>query len=42
MGGSAGVIGVAALLVLIIMVVCSLPFVRNKGYFEVLKIPNIL
>ncbi|XP_028394802.1 NADPH oxidase 5-like [Dendronephthya gigantea] len=32
--GSAGITGLILLLILIVMVICSQPFVRNKGYFE--------
>ena len=34
-GGAAGLTGVLLFIILIIMVACSLPFVRRKGYFEV-------
>ena len=33
--GTAGLTGIFLLLLLMIMVACSLPCVRNKGFFEV-------
>ena len=33
--GTAGITGVLLLIILVIMVLCSLPCVRRKGYFEV-------
>lgn len=35
--GTAGITGVILSLILIVMVICSQPFVRNKGYFEVIN-----
>jgi len=35
--GTAGITGVVLLIFLVIMVLCSLPCVRRKGYFEVNK-----
>jgi hypothetical protein len=33
--GSAGFTGIILLLVLVVMVICSQPFVRSMGHFEV-------
>ena len=35
-GGTAGLTGTTLLVILFVMVFCSLPCVRRKGYFEVM------
>ena len=37
-GGWANPTGIALIIILTIMVICSLPFVRKSGYFEVIYI----
>jgi len=42
MGGCANVTGVALMLILVIMFVCSLPFVRKSGHFQVFYSTHLL
>lgn len=41
-GGIANISGVALILILVIITVCSLPFVRRSGYFQVFYVTHML
>lgn len=39
-GGTAYLTGYALIIILAVMIICSMPFVRRKGYFQVSIIRN--
>jgi hypothetical protein len=42
MGGFANPTGVALIVILTVMVICSMPFVRKRGHFEIFYFTHLL